>query len=112
MNWKVSKTRENNSEQYTLPVAVIRSWPHCKDHVVEVPLEALHDQLMSPTDHIHIVGLVELLDHVHSKQVAGTTWRETPTLYICVVGSFVLYIDLLYFVYYLVVYSIATTNLS
>ena len=61
------------------------SWgrPHGEDSVVEVPLVPLHDKLMSTTDHVKSIGLVELSNYVAAEQVASATRRHAPALGIC-----------------------------
>ena len=65
-----------------LPVAVVGCRPDCKDSFIEVPLVALHDQLMGPADQVDVIGCIELGHDVAAKQVTSTTWTHTPTLHI------------------------------
>ena len=60
------------------PVAVVGRWPHSEHRLVEVPLIALHDQLVRSTDHVDVVGGVELGHHVAPEQVAGTSGTHAP----------------------------------
>lgn len=68
------------------PVAVVRGRPHSEHGLIEVPFVALHDQLVSPADHVDVIGGVELGHDVAAKQVAcppgadapaGGVWGET-----------------------------------
>lgn len=61
-----------------LPVAVVGRRPHSEHRLVEVPLVALHDQLVCPTDHVDVVGSVELGNHVAPEQVPGTSGTHPP----------------------------------
>ena len=62
------------------PVAVIGCRPDGQHCLVEMPLVALDDQLVCPTDHVDVVDRVELLDHVAAKQVAGPPGADSPAL--------------------------------
>ena len=53
------------------PVAVVGRRPHGEHRLVEVPLVALHHQLVGAADHVDVVGRVELGHHVGAEQVAG-----------------------------------------
>ena len=69
-----------------LPVAIVGSRPDGEDCLIEMPLVSLHDELVSPTDHLDVVGPIELTDHVVTKQIAGTSRRDSPALSILGVG--------------------------
>lgn len=60
------------------PVAVVGCRPHGEHGFIEMPLVALHDQLVSPADHVDVVGRVELGDHVTAEQVAGASGTHPP----------------------------------
>ena len=45
-----------------------------------MPLVPLHHQLVSPADHLDVVGGVELADHVAAEEVAGPSGRDSPPL--------------------------------
>lgn len=63
-------------------VAVVRGGPNGKHGLVEVPLVALHDELMRAAYQLDAVRLVELRDHVRAEQVAGASWTHAPTDYL------------------------------
>ena len=48
-----------------------------------MPLEALHDELMRSADELDVVGLVELLHHVASEQVARPARTHAPASAVC-----------------------------
>lgn len=60
------------------PVAVVGRRPHGEHSLVEVPLVALHDQLVSAADHVDVIGSVELGHHVAPKEVASTSGTDPP----------------------------------
>ena len=47
-----------------LPVAVVGGRPHGENRFRKVPLVAFHHQLVSSTDHLYVVGRVELQQQV------------------------------------------------
>lgn len=67
----------------SVPVAVVWGRPDGEHGLVEVPLVALHDQLVGPADHVDVVGRVELGHHVAAKQVACPPGAHPPALGIC-----------------------------
>lgn len=64
---------------FNTPVAVVGCRPHGEHGFIEMPLVALHNQLVSPADHVDVIGSVELGDHVTAEQVAGASGTHPPT---------------------------------
>ena len=59
-------------------VAVVGRRPDGQHGLVEVPLVALHDELVGATNEVDVVGVVELSDHVAAEQVAGAARTHAP----------------------------------
>lgn len=60
------------------PVAIVGRRPDGDQLGVEHELVALHDQLVSSCDKLHLVGLVEIGADVAAKQVTSTPRAEAP----------------------------------
>lgn len=60
------------------PVAVVGCGPHGEHSLVEVPLVALHDQLVRSTNHVDVVGGVELSHHVAPEQISSPSGTDPP----------------------------------
>lgn len=67
-----------------LPIAIIGRGPHSEYSLVEVPLVPLHDELVGATNHVNVVGHVELSHYVRSEQVACAARGHAPALCVCV----------------------------
>lgn len=59
-----------NGGHIAATIAIIRCRPNGQNGGVEMPLVALHHQLMSATDHFNIISLVELGHHVRAEEVS------------------------------------------
>ena len=70
----------------TAPVAIVRRRPHRQHRLVEMPLVAFHDQLMSSADQIDAIRLIELGDDIAAEQVAGTALTNAPAQRILGIG--------------------------
>lgn len=62
------------------PIAVVGSRPDGNALLVEVPLVAFHNQLMSAADGFRAVGLIERLYDISPEEVAGAAWGDGPAL--------------------------------
>ncbi len=74
------------SEQ-SAPVAVVGSGPHRENRLVEVPLVALHNELVRSADHVDVVSGVELGHHVTSEQIPGSPRTHAPSRGVCSGGE-------------------------
>lgn len=68
------------------PIAVIWRRPNSQDSLVEMPLVAFHNQLVSSTNHVNAISSVELCNNVTAKQIASTAWRHAPALSVFRIG--------------------------
>lgn len=56
-----------------IPITVVRSRPDSEYRLVEVPFTALHDELMSSTDHLDIIRGTELHTRDKTEQLSEHT---------------------------------------
>lgn len=63
----------------TAAVAVVGRREDGNDGLFVAPVVSFHDKLMGTRDESKTVGAVELLRHVLSERVAGSTGRDTPS---------------------------------
>lgn len=83
-------------EALVAPVAVVGRGPDCEDGVVEVPLVALHDELVRTTDELERVVQVEFGGHVGAEEEAGAARRHAPSesVFYTLINCFVLQLEL------------------
>ena len=62
----------HNGRLIATPIAIIRCRKDRHDTAVVLPLVALHDDLMGPSDKVQTINVRELLRNVLSKGVAGS----------------------------------------
>lgn len=77
-NWGVRTLKNHPWGARRPPVAVVGRRPDGEHRLVEVPLVALHDQLVGAADHVDVVGGVELGHHIAAEQVAGPPRTHAP----------------------------------
>ena len=70
----------NHTLNKPLPVAIVWCRPDSENSLVEMPFVALHDQLMSSTNHLNIICSIELTDNIASKQISCSSWWHSPSL--------------------------------
>ena len=75
-----------NGGDIAASVAIIGRGPDRQHGLVEVPLVPFHDELMGSTDHVDVVGGVELRHGVAAEQISGAARRHAPALRVLGVG--------------------------
>ena len=75
-----------NGGDIAASVAIIGRGPDRQHGLVEVPLVPFHDELMGSTDHVDVVGGVELRHDVAAEQISGAARRHAPALRVLGIG--------------------------
>lgn len=71
----------------TATVAVVGCGPNCHEvRVLEPVLEAVHDELMSPSDELQVIDMVELSGDLGAEQPAGTSRADSPSVDVLGIG--------------------------
>lgn len=65
----------------TTSVAIVRSRPNSDQVLVLEPvLESVHDELMSPSNQLDVIDMVEFGSHLRAEEPSGTSWGHSPGL--------------------------------
>lgn len=76
-----------NGGDVTTSVTIVGSGPHGDEvGVLEPVLEAIHNKLMSTSNQVNVVNVVELRGNLGSKKPSSTTRRQSPGLDVLRVG--------------------------